>query len=576
MSKLPDNVNLQKRRAERKRTERSLEKFVVNASSSALAGEEDCRNRINSVFRLKIRDLQEVRNKKKMSQSMIRARQFELGTDWRKFDRKDSQEQSPLIKQSPQIFIERFNKNLESIEHLENESKKNRNRVSKQPRSEDPSFTPNLVKSSLQGIITPVVQISYNQIKNVKDNRDSAEKDSTKGYKPIYSHRSNRVDLSHTVHSLNSVMSRKAKSDRRDDSFDRSVNKGSFISTKEAPSGRSPQVPPVLPDNPSTSFQQQLNTEYDEDGTDEHYPGESLLKNRANSINTSIQYNKRSMSEMQKSLAPNISISKATHVTSNRFRDKNKNQIFATLNGIKTVSLNGLTGSTKSGGQSSARQIFKNSHNGVLSSYSGPHLKLNYDGTNLKLNSSGNNNSISSLKLNDKNLLIDLGNHSKAESYYSPLARDRSNTINSSREVMFNKWKSSKSISSNGQGSSSQLKPLPAKVTNTPYRNIKLSAKKFDNALTTKVGLMEPVNNFEERCETLEQNPALGHNKNVLKYRGLNSVKNNIDVQKVREAILGSIDTANSEYWSYEKRKMRFLNSLDESKDFDLFKQKFR
>lgn len=81
MSKLPDNVNLQKRRAERKRTERSLEKFVVNASSSALAGEEDCRNRINSVFRLKIRDLQEVRNKKKMSQSMIRARQFELGTD---------------------------------------------------------------------------------------------------------------------------------------------------------------------------------------------------------------------------------------------------------------------------------------------------------------------------------------------------------------------------------------------------------------------------------------------------------------------------------------------------------------
>jgi hypothetical protein len=59
---------------------------------------------------------------------------------------------------------------------------------------------------------------------------------------------------------------------------------------------------------------------------------------------------------------------------------------------------------------------------------------------------------------------------------------------------------------------------------------------------------MEHVNNFEERCETLEQNPALGYNKNVLKYRGLNSVKNNIDVQKVREAILGSIDTANSEY----------------------------
>mmetsp|Transcript_20899 Transcript_20899/g.24129 ORF Transcript_20899/g.24129 Transcript_20899/m.24129 type:complete len:154 (+) Transcript_20899:296-757(+) len=56
----------------------------------------------------------------------------------------------------------------------------------------------------------------------------------------------------------------------------------------------------------------------------------------------------------------------------------------------------------------------------------------------------------------------------------------------------------------------------------------------------------------------------------------MNSVKNHIDVQKVRDAILGSIDSSNSEFHSYEKRKMRFLNSLDESKDCDLFKQKFR
>lgn len=89
---------------------------------------------------------------------------------------------------------------------------------------------------------------------------------------------------------------------------------------------------------------------------------------------------------------------------------------------------------------------------------------------------------------------------------------------------------------------------MPAKVTNTPYRNIKLSAKKFDHALTTKIGLTEPASNFEEQCETLEHNPSLGNNKNALKHRGLNSVKNNLDVQKVREAILGSIDAASSEY----------------------------
>jgi hypothetical protein len=46
-------------------------------------------------------------------------------------------------------------------------------------------------------------------------------------------------------------------------------------------------------------------------------------------------------------------------------------------------------------------------------------------------------------------------------------------------------------------------------------------------------------------------------------------------MQKVREAILGSIDGLDSEIANHEKRKMKFLNSLDESKDFDLFKKKY-
>jgi len=80
------------------------------------------------------------------------------------------------------------------------------------------------------------------------------------------------------------------------------------------------------------------------------------------------------------------------------------------------------------------------------------------------------------------------------------------------------------------------------------------------------------ANNFEDRCATLETS-TFSANRYLLKTKGLNSVKNNVDVQKVREAILGSIDTANSEFCAYEKRKMRFLNSLDERKDTHLFRQ---
>lgn len=84
------------------------------------------------------------------------------------------------------------------------------------------------------------------------------------------------------------------------------------------------------------------------------------------------------------------------------------------------------------------------------------------------------------------------------------MARERSSTIGSIREAMFNKCKSSNSISSNGQGSSSHLKTVSSKVTSTPYRNIKLSSKKCDGVRTATAETSEVAVNFDERCETLE------------------------------------------------------------------------
>lgn len=201
-------------------------------------------------------------------------------------------------------------------------------------------------------------------------------------------------------------------------------------------------------------------------------------------------------------------------------------------------------------------------------------LQLNTERNNNKFLTAGNNNSLSSLKLNDKKLCIDLGNkNNQTESYYSPLARGRSGTV-PTNESMFNKCKSSKSISSSGQNSATLLHQTN-KVPNTPYRNIKLSAKKYEHPMTAKAPAVAPPATFQEQCENVEKAGAVT-NKNVLKYRGMYSVKNHIDVQKVREAILGSIDTANSEYQAHEKRKLNFLNSLDESKDYDLVRKKFR
>lgn len=194
-----------------------------------------------------------------------------------------------------------------------------------------------------------------------------------------------------------------------------------------------------------------------------------------------------------------------------------------------------------------------------------------------------------------------IGVHSKIESYYSPMARQRSNTITTSREGMFQKCHSTKSMSSNGQMSATQLKPMN-KGLNTPYRNIQLSYKadqtdiiknqksevEFDDQ---SVFTKQQENRFRKEPETCKNNTqplnfefaakaaetnTSGLNKSQLKFRGLHSVKNNIDVQKVREVIMGSIDTSTSEYGAHEIRKLRFLNSLDENKDLDMFRKKVK
>lgn len=76
--------------------------------------------------------------------------------------------------------------------------------------------------------------------------------------------------------------------------------------------------------------------------------------------------------------------------------------------------------------------------------------------------------------------------------------------------------------------------------------------------------------NFQNAMKAAE-NPK-NSSKNNSKFKGQLSVKNNLDVQNVRDAILGSVDCAHSEY-SQKQKKMRFLNSLDESKDLEMVRR---
>lgn len=616
MSLIPDNCNLQKRRADRKQTDRSLEKFTTISAQSGLHDSINCRNRINSVFRLKLRDLHEIRNKKKMSQSMIRSKKLAFTSDNRNNNNISEKEGSPVFNHNQRSFKQKQLDNAEILEEIKNEYKNCRVKSSKANKPDEVWFSSIVLKNSIQGIITPVVQISYNQIKNLPE---STQNNPNLAFNPIMSQRSNREEVLQNANNLNKTLSRKAKSDARIVSTDRSNNKISFALIKERRNEATLNFNGGLPTNASTSYQHNLNLDED-DEIDEHYPGEDLLKDENNSINKSAQYCKRSMSEMQKSiinlskqsvkfwvnfdidsqtsLGKTISLSKATYIISNKLVDKKSKSNFNTKsNAIKTVSLNELSLSTKSWGLNSARQLKQNNSNDLTASPNGAWVPKSIEKPSIANISSSqnknktefrydldsqtkiteqrvNNSSISSLKLNDQNMLIDLWNQMNNNTFYSPLARERSNTASSNNEMLLNKCKSSNSMSSFGQINQSQVKQAEINISNAPYSNIKISNRYKVDILKNKSETADANQNIEEKWGAFESSFIIAskvHNNS----RVPNSIKNNIDVQKVREAILGSIDSSNSDYRSYEKRKMRFLNSLDESKDWDLFRQKY-
>ena len=149
-------VNLQQRRNERKMKERSLEKFTTNSAHSTLKSEGNCRSRINSVFRLKLRDLHEVRSKKN-SQSMVRSK--EISTH--------SNSSSPNLKNFSKNLKTKISTQIETLDGITNQNRQYNFRVKK----EDQVYSNNLVRNSIHDIITPVVQISYNQIKSVNKSK---------------------------------------------------------------------------------------------------------------------------------------------------------------------------------------------------------------------------------------------------------------------------------------------------------------------------------------------------------------------------------------------------------------------
>jgi len=115
------------------------------------------------------------------------------------------------------------------------------------------------------------------------------------------------------------------KSKIRNESEHWSYNKGSFLSLHEAPNNKSPKLQCIKPSNHSYSVHQNLNQEdQEDDGVDEWIVGEDIFNNRANSVNESVQYNKRPMSEMHKSIKNKVRISKPPPTVPHRFKERNK------------------------------------------------------------------------------------------------------------------------------------------------------------------------------------------------------------------------------------------------------------
>ena len=156
-----------------------------------------------------------------------------------------------------------------------------------------------------------------------------------------------------TVCSLNRALSRKSKSGIRSESG----NKGSFMSH-----------------NPSTSFQHHINLNDDNESELDERIGSIPACSSMNVSRTDDEHmNKRSMSEMSKSIAHAISVSKAPKAIPSKSKDTKKytHQGMKMLSEVKTVSLHDNTGSTKSSGQTCSRPMFRTAKNGTLSSNNG-------------------------------------------------------------------------------------------------------------------------------------------------------------------------------------------------------------
>ncbi|CAI2359294.1 unnamed protein product [Moneuplotes crassus] len=541
---IPDYLNLNKKRTERKRIGRSLEKFSSNNTNSSNITSSHSRTRISSVFKLKLQSLNDARNKKKYSQSMVRSKKFEVGSDKISSHRGESIEKSSsIILKKHRVLKNRFSK-AKALSKIE-----------------DQKSIQSISKGGIQGIITPVVQISYNQIKSGKDVIGRGSKSSEAAHKPLNSQRGIRLDLLHNFGGKGV----RTESEKR--------KKGSFMSNLETLANKTPKLLSKKPDTHKALFKPNFNLDDNpDDGVDECMPGESTLSNRANSVNESFQMTKRTLSSMQKSCDLKVVVNKPSSKIFNRFKDKVKNSTSTTLNAVKIVSINNLTDSTKSAETSHTKRYFSKKQ--AISSEGNLKINPTPESGNFKLNSSCNNNSISSLKLNEKNLQIDLGNQTKTDFFYSPLVRDRSHTMIAGKEMIFHKCKSSQSISSTEKGNTGNLKSSQCGLPNTPFRNIKPSMRKYHYK-----GIPGPLG---QECDDFEgayksSNRARGSiTKEKPSGKAIRQIKNNADVQKVRDAILSSIDNSNTEYGSYERRKLRFLNSIDENKDQDLLKKKFR
>jgi hypothetical protein len=168
---------------------------------------------------------------------MVRSQKLEVGAS--RLLRTDSHDNSsPVIVSKNKHVNQKYSKQDES-ERTENGNKRF-HRVSKYARNDDQNNGASIAKSGIQGLITPVVQISYNQIKSEQAYSDLNQRDEWYNSK-AYSHRSTRIDVFQTASSLNNALGKKERIKSRIESERRSYNKGSFISAKELTSGISPK-----------------------------------------------------------------------------------------------------------------------------------------------------------------------------------------------------------------------------------------------------------------------------------------------------------------------------------------------